>query len=398
MDFAPFTGLIFRLLTIKKENVEIVDIAKISARVELDTFISTPAFDSGPDLPKPSQIIISHVQSMAEETLPQLQGKPPHHIEVEPSAPDPTGSEEPDPLDLHEAPVIPNSTNKQITTYNSENQSEFALLPNHQHSIYESGSLGSLEGHLELVNLSESFRTESIAVEKIVEEQPTTTEAPDSSAKAAEEPNLPGKMQEACKESNRALLEEPELTGASQEEEALQETPLESMVISQSNSLALDDAASPKSVERIDKIEAELKECLASTSDLAPAKPMSLDDSEDFSKDIEFSTFITKNNYMDYDFVTDVVMEEKNDCQSHKVDEPQVPANKPEEAKPETFPDEDRLGNSEDFPGCAEDAQQFLADLDNDIIMDNVAEERPPDGPEKTLEMIVNDLNQSLGE
>ncbi|ENN75113.1 hypothetical protein YQE_08426, partial [Dendroctonus ponderosae] len=397
------------LLTIKKEKVEIVDIAKISARIESETFISTPAFHSGLGMPKPSQIIISHVQSMAEENLPHLQEKQSHPNEAESLAPDPGLPCEPDPLDLHESPVIPNSTNYcpstacKPTADNSDGQPEFVVLQNHQHSNFESGSLGSLEGHLELVNLSESSRIEPIAEEKTVEPS-AAIEALDSTEEAVVEPNLPSKLHvgplQACEEPT--ALTEPPL-----EEWADQQPPMEPMVISQnsescellaqSNCSAVDDAVSPESVEKIDKIEAELEECLASTSDLAPDKPMSFEDNEDFSKDIE--TFITKNNYLDYDFVTDVSMEGKNDCQTEIPDEQQVPASKPEEeAKPETFQNEDRInsmGNSEDFPGCAEDAQQFLADLDSDIIMDSVTGQRQP---EKTLEMIVNDLNESLGE
>ncbi|XP_019763804.2 uncharacterized protein LOC109540073 isoform X2 [Dendroctonus ponderosae] len=404
------------LLTIKKEKVEIVDIAKISARIESETFISTPAFHSGLGMPKPSQIIISHVQSMAEENLPQLQEKQSHPNEAESLAPDPGLPCEPDPLDLHESPVIPNSTNDcpstacKPTADNSDGQPEFVVLQNHQHTNFESGSLGSLEGHLELVNLSESSRIESIAEEKTVEPS-AAIEALDSTEGAVVEPNLPNKLHvgplQACEEPTAALLGDPELTEPPLEEWADQEPPMEPMVISQnsescellaqSNCPAVDDAVSPESVEKIDKIEAELEECLASTSDLAPDKPMSFEDNEDFSKDIE--TFITKNNYLDYDFVTDVSMEGKNDCQTEIPDEQQVPASKPEEeAKPETFQNEDRInsvGNSEDFPGCAEDAQQFLADLDSDIIMDSVTGQRQP---EKTLEMIVNDLNESLGE
>lgn len=329
-------------------------------------------------------------------------------------------------------------------------------------------------------------------------------EASNTMEKNQTEFNINSQESEEIRPANEELAKQPEVVSASSDEHNLIERPPESeSVIEQST----------------DNIEAELEQCLASTSDFSPPKQLKVralpfEDDEDFTKDIDIDSFIVRNrptNYLGDEFEPDFemgeietsksahreedeidkslgasdqvvnkqddgyieiqgthefeseysreitedsckeametetttermpsemnedittvpeeiscpkdnkVLHETTDIQQNNIDE--NISNRLDESLSDSMKDKEillqdlksKLGspqaritadNLEEHHTSPEEERRMeetlLADLDDDIEMtDASANQEDDDGGEKTLEMIVNDLNESLGE
>lgn len=447
------------MLDIQNENVEIVDIAKISnSQVEDEAIINN--FDAGQ--PKTSQIVITNVQSMADNPSESISDNTVIGNNLEKSGDDPLNTL-PDNESNNENAAVDQKNNLEkngsvnplitlqcVDSFVSDaeekvlesevaiKEDKIEIVPEMENISKDTLPLKTLDVDVKDPGLTDDIQKlaeillqpvemsgndqEVIGVTplkevslKPMEIDTKDDELTDDTPKLEEIPLLPVEMSGNDKELIDAtpLKEIPIKTMEMDTEDQelientpkLEETPMEMDVkdqklINDTQKLeeikenGLEDSpdiqtpprteeVSPRIIEdsqpllTTEIVEAEFEECLASTSTLInPIVPQKIDffDNEDCEKDVEledlscskpnWSTFKDESDFLgDREVVTDTV--DFSEVQQFSAEQ------------------------------CGEDA--LLADLEDDLTLKE-GSGRTNDDPEQTLEMIVQDLNDSLYE
>lgn len=148
--------------------------------------------------------------------------------------------------------------------------------------------------------------------------------------------------------------------------------------------------------ESTDNIEAELEQCLASTSDFSPPKQLKVralpfEDDEDFTKDIDIDSFVVRNrptNYLGDEFEPDFEMGEIETSKS---------AHRGEEEIDESLGASDQVVNKHDGYIEMEETQEFESEYSREITEDSCKEaietERMPSEMNEDITTIPEEIS-----